>query len=130
VPAWCRPRPEPRLRALVLMSGGVAPVSAYTTLARPALQAPIRHYLGSIDPLRYLRRARSSSLFLEDGRRDAIVPRAALLTFARATPSGTRIRWYDAGHGLDDPAYRDQLTWLAAKLGIGGAAVAGAATGP
>ncbi len=121
---------EPRLRALVLMSGGVAPVSAYTALARPALRAPIRRYLGSIDPLRYLRLAKRSSLFLEDGRREAIVPQAALRTFARATPPGTRIRWYDAGHGLDDRAYRDQLSWLAAKLRIGGPAVAGAATGP
>jgi hypothetical protein len=59
-----------------------------------------------------------------------IVPRAALLTFAHATPHGTLIRWYDAGHGLDELAYRDQLTWLAAKLRIHGPAVAGAATGP
>lgn len=108
---------EPRLQALVLMSGGVAPVSAYTALARPALRAPIRRYLGSIDPLRYLRRARRSSLFLEDGRSDAIVPRAALLAFARAAPRGSRVRWYDAGHGLNGLAFRDQLSWLGAATG-------------
>jgi dienelactone hydrolase len=121
---------EPRLKAIVLMSGGVAPVSAYTALARPEQRPAIRHYLGSIDPLRYLRRARRSTLFLEDGRRDAIVPRKALLTFWHATPPGTRIRWYDAGHALNDHAYRDQLAWLAAKLRISGPAVPGAATGP
>lgn len=121
---------EPRLRSLVLMSGGVAPVSAYTALARPDQRAAIRHYLGRIDPLRYLHRARSGSLFLEDGRRDEIVPRTALLTFAHATPAGTKIRWYVAGHALNDAAYRDQLNWLAATLRIHGPIVAGAATGP
>jgi dienelactone hydrolase len=121
---------EPRFRAIVLMSGGVAPVSAYTALARPALRAPIRRYLGSIDPLRYLRRSRNGTLFLEDGRRDEIVPRKALLTFWHATPNGTKIAWYDAGHALNDRAYRDQLAWLAGKLHIAGPAVPGAATGP
>jgi dienelactone hydrolase len=121
---------EPRLQAIVLMSCGVAPVSEYASLAKPALRAPIRRYLGSIDPLRYVRRARGSSLFVEDGRRDTIVPRAALLTFINATPRGTKIRWYQAGHELNDPAYRDQLDWLAGKLGIRGRHVAGAATGP
>jgi dienelactone hydrolase len=121
---------EPRLRAIALMSGGVAPVSAYTALARPALRAPIRHYLGRIDPLRYLREARSGTIFLEDGRRDEIVPRKALLTFSRATPHGAKIAWYDAGHALNSRAYRDQLAWLAEKLDIAGPAVPGAATGP
>ena len=80
--------------------------------------------------MRYVRRARGASLFVEDGRTDTIVPRAALLTFINATPHGTKVRWYDAGHELNDPAYRDQLDWLAGKLGVDGPRVAGAATGP
>jgi dienelactone hydrolase len=121
---------EPRLRAIVLMSCGVAPVSEYAALAQPALRASIRRYLGSIDPLRYVRRAQGPGLFVEDGRTDTIVPRAALLTFINATPRGTKVRWYDAGHELNDPAYSDQLDWLAGKLGIDGPNIHGAATGP
>ena len=121
---------EPRLRAVVLMSGGVAPVSAYTSLAAPSQRASIRRYLGSIDPLRYLPRAAPGSVLLEDGRKDEIVPRKALLTFAGAAPHGTRIHWYDAGHGLNATAYRDQLAWLASRLRVAGPAVPGAATGP
>jgi dienelactone hydrolase len=121
---------EPRLRALVLMSGGVAPVEVYAALARPDQRPEIRHYLGSIDPLAFLPRARPGSLFLEDGTQDTIVPRKALVTFAHAASRGTRIRWYAAGHGLNGAAYRDQLAWLAAKLQIAGPAVPGAATGP
>jgi dienelactone hydrolase len=121
---------EPRLRALVLMSGGVAPVEVYAALARPDQRPAIRDYMGSVDPLRFLTRARPGSLFLEDGTKDTIVPRKALLTFARAAPKGTRLKWYAAGHGLNDAAYRDQLAWLAAKLRIVGPVVPGAATGP
>jgi dienelactone hydrolase len=121
---------EPRLRAIVLMSGGVAPVEVYAALAQPSQRPSIRAFLGSIDPLRFLPKARPGSLFLEDGRQDTVVPRKALVTFAHAAPAGTRLEWYAAGHALNDAAYRDQLAWLAAKLRITGPAVPGAATGP
>ena len=121
---------EPRLHAVVLMSCGVAPVSEYVSLARPALQAPIRRYLGSVDPLRYVRHARASELLLQDGRTDTVVPHDALLTVIQATPHGTEVRWYPAGHALNRRAYRDQLAVLAEKLKIAGPFVAGAATGP
>jgi dienelactone hydrolase len=121
---------EPRLHAIVLMSCGVAAVSEYATLAPKALRAPIRRYLGSIDPLRYVRDAQGSSLFVEDGRTDTVVPRAALLTFINATPRGTKVHWYKAGHALNTPAYRDQLAFLAGRLHVSGPDVAGAATGP
>lgn len=121
---------EPRLRAVVLMSCGVAPVSEYVSLAPAKLKAPIRHYLGMIDPLRYVGRGKGSSLLLQDGRKDTVVPRSALLEVIDASPQGAKVRWYDAGHALNNKAYRDQLAFLARQLKIGGPAVAGAATGP
>jgi dienelactone hydrolase len=121
---------EPRLRAIVLMSGGVAPVSEYLADAPAALRPSIRKYLAPVDPLRYLPKARASSLFLQDGRKDLTVPRPALLTFANAAPPGTRLRWYAAGHGLNSRAYRDQIAWLADRLGLHGPSVPHAATGP
>jgi dienelactone hydrolase len=121
---------EPRLHAVVLMSCGVAPVSEYVAAAPPRLRAPIEHYLGSIDPLRYVRHAQGSALFLQDGRTDAVVPRAALLEVIDASPHGTKVHWYQAGHALNNRAYRDQLAFLADRLKVSGPAVAGAATGP
>jgi poly(3-hydroxybutyrate) depolymerase len=118
---------EPRLRALVLLSAGAAPVSAYAAAVPPALRAQVRRVLGSVDPLRYVARARPGSLLLEDGRRDRVVPRAALLNVVHAAPRGTAIRWYDAPHALDRKAYRDAFAWLARKLPILGAPVRGAA---
>jgi dienelactone hydrolase len=107
---------EPRLRALVLLSAGAAPISAYAAAAPPALRPRVRRVLGSVDPLRYVGHARPGSLLLEDGRRDAIVPRAALLNVVHAAARGTTVRWYDAPHELDRAAYRDAFAWLARKL--------------
>jgi dienelactone hydrolase len=121
---------ERRAKAFVLMSGGATPVSEYAATAPPALRADVRRLLGQVDPLRTLRRARSGTLLLQDGRFDQVVPRAALTGLARAAPKGTDVRWYDAGHDLDEAAFRDQLAWLARRLGLGGPPVPGAVTGP
>ena len=52
------------------------------------------------------------------------------MSVVQATPRGTEVRWYSAGHALNDRAYRDQLAFLAKKLKVSGPAAAGAATGP
>ena len=109
---------EPRLRALVLLSAGASPISAYAAAAPPTLRPRVRRELGSVDPLRYVARARPGSLLLEDGRRDAIVPRRALLNIVHAAPRGTTVRWYDAPHALDRAAYRDAFAWLTRKLAV------------
>ena len=121
---------EPRIRAFVLMSAGASPVAAYVARAPAQLRAAVGRLLRQVDPLRYVAKADADRLLLEDGRRDEIVPRAALMAVIRAAPRGTAVRWYAAGHALDARAYRDQLAWLARKLGIRGRPVAGAASGP
>jgi dienelactone hydrolase len=121
---------EPRLRTVVLMSGGATPISSYAGRAPASLRPAIRRYLGAVDPLRYVPRATGSTLLLQDGRRDQIVPRSALDALAHAAPTGTTVRWYDADHGLNAKAYHDQLVWLARKLELSGSPVKGALTGP
>jgi dienelactone hydrolase len=121
---------EPRIRAFVLMSGGSVPVSAYVAEVPAALRAQVRRTLTQIDPLRWIAHARPGTILLQDGRKDTVVPRAALLALAHAAPKGTELRWYAAPHELNDRAYRDQLAWLSRKLGIHGPPVAGARTGP
>ena len=121
---------EPRLRTVVLMSGGATPISSYAARAPASLRPAIRRYLGAVDPLRYVPRATGSALLLQDGRRDQIVPRSALDALAHAAPTGTTVRWYDADHGLNAKAYHDQLVWLARKLELSGPPVKGALTGP
>jgi dienelactone hydrolase len=121
---------ERRVRATVLMSGGSLPVSAYVAQAPVSLRAEVRRSLSQIDPLRWIARARPGSVLVQDGRRDEVVPRAALVALAKAAPRGSVVRWYPAGHELDAQVYRDQLAFLARKLPIRGPAVPGARTGP
>lgn len=121
---------EHRVKAFVLMSGGAVPVSRYLAEAPADLRAPLKRYLGRADPLRWVRRSSPAKLLFQDGRSDEIVPRQALLTLYRAAGRPKRLRWYAAGHTLDNAAYHDQLRWLSGVLGLHGTVVKGAPRGP
>jgi dipeptidyl aminopeptidase/acylaminoacyl peptidase len=121
---------EPRWRAVVLMSGGATPVSAYTSKVPKTLRAAFRKALDSIDPLHYVHEANPAGLFLQDGQQDQVVPRAALLRMVHAAPSGAKVRWYVAGHALNATAFREQIAWLVGRLRIAGPPVKGAQLGP
>jgi dienelactone hydrolase len=120
---------ERRLRAVVLMSGGAEPVSAYVDASPPHLRLEVRRVLSGVDPLRSLARSRASVL-IQNGRRDEVVPKPALELLAEAAPEGADVRWYDAPHELNDAAFRDQLAWLRRELALEGPPVRGARTGP
>jgi dienelactone hydrolase len=105
-----------RFRAVALLSAGAAPVSAFVAHAPRWARAEVRRTLGSIDPIAEIERARPGTVLLEDGRRDEIVPRAALLNVVHAAPKRTQVRWYDTGHALSKRAYRDARAWLVARL--------------
>jgi dienelactone hydrolase len=120
---------EPRLKALVLMSGGSPPLATFVTQAPAALRADVHAFLSPVDPIQWIRRAKPGSLFLQDATKDKVVPHSALVEMANAAPKGTKIRWYKTGHELDDAAFRDQLAWLTQKLEVG-PTVRGARTGP
>jgi len=114
----------------VLMSGGSLPVSQYVAQAPPVLRPRVRRSLTQIDPLRWLARAHPGSVLLQDGSKDEVVPRAALVALQKAAPRGSVVRWYPAGHELNAQVYRDQLAFLARKLPIDGPRVPGARIGP
>ena len=120
---------EPRLDALVLMSAGASPVAEYVEAAPAELQDDVEAVLEEIDPLRYAAVDGDRAVLLQNGEQDDVVPRAALEAVADAM-SGAEARWYEAGHALNDDAYRDQLDWLFDELAITGPPVAGAETGP
>jgi dienelactone hydrolase len=109
---------EPRVKALALLSAGAAPVSAFVAQAPPELRNQVKTILGSVDPIRYVALARPGSLLLEDGRKDQVVPRAALQNIVAAAPKHTTVRWYPAPHELSAAAYGDAFDWLAAKLRV------------
>jgi dienelactone hydrolase len=107
---------DKRFRALALLSGGADKLAAFVKAAPAGQKALVQRGLGSVDPLRYIADARSGTVLLADGRRDKVVPHAALLNMIRAAPKGTLVRWYDAGHELNAAAYHATFAWLASKL--------------
>jgi dienelactone hydrolase len=108
-----------RVSALALLSAGADPLSAFVANAPAGLRDRVRRVFGSVDPIAAIARARPGTVLLEDGRRDEIVPRAALQNVVRAAPKGTTVRWYPTGHALDARAYEDASAWLARKLAPG-----------
>lgn len=107
---------DARFKALALLSGGAQPVASFVAAAPPPYRAAVRKTLTEVDPLTALSHARAGTILLEDGRRDAIVPRAALENFIHAAPPSTVVRWYPAGHPLDRTAFRDAEQWLRQQL--------------
>jgi len=120
---------EPRLRGVILMSGGAAPISEYIAQIPVALRPPLEPILRSIDPLRSIADAKPERLLLQLGSQDEVVPLEALEAMVVAAPKGTEVRRYAAGHGLNQKALKEQLAWLTEKLGAG-PDVKGARTGP
>lgn len=107
---------DARFRALALLSGGAQPVASFVAAAPAPYRALVRSTLMEVDPLTALAHARPGTILLEDGKRDLIVPRAALENFIHAAPKRTVVRWYPAGHALDSAAFRDAEQWLARRL--------------
>lgn len=107
---------EPRLDALVLWSGGATPVAEYAAEAPPELRELVRSTFHSVDPLRWVALARPDTLYFQAGRRDEIVPDEALRNLIAAAPKPQRVQWYDAGHQLNERAYRDAQDWLSERL--------------
>ena len=119
---------EPHIEAFALLSAGAAPLSAFVQQAPVTLRPKVKQLLGSIDPIRYIARARPDTVLLENGRKDEIVPQSALKNIVRAAPASTVVHWYAAPHELNKAAYHDAFEWLAGKLDVSGPNVPGAAT--
>ena len=107
---------EPRIGSFVLISGGADPVSAYVKGASPQLRDQLLPQLRPVDPLRWIAKARPDTIFFQDGRKDEVVPRKALLALIRTAPKPQRVRWYDSGHSPNGRVQADAIAWLAERL--------------
>ncbi len=107
---------EDRIDAYAFLSGGSAPVSEVTKAAPPDVRSDVAAILTEVDPLRHIREAAPAKLRFQNGRRDEVVPRAALLAMYRAASKPKEIRWYDATHEPTAAVYRDTLSWLTQEL--------------
>jgi uncharacterized protein len=74
--------------------------------------------MGPIEPIRFIAHATPMPLLLQSGRIDNLVPAADALALHAVAPEPRTIRWYDAGHGLNQQALLDRLDWLHEQIGL------------
>ncbi|HEY0511547.1 MAG TPA: alpha/beta fold hydrolase [Thermoanaerobaculia bacterium] len=116
---------EKRLHAFALVVGDGGLVSHFLTGNDPSLDrltpARRKRWLAAmqpIEPLRFVGHAAPAHLLFQNGRVDDIVPAANGRAYQEAGSQPKTVRWYDAGHGLDDEATRDRREWLAREIGL------------
>ena len=74
--------------------------------------------MAPVEPIRYISHASPTALLLQNGRLDTLVPEADAEELQKAAPEPKTIRWYAAGHGLNQQALFDRLDWLHEKIGL------------
>ena len=74
--------------------------------------------MAPIEPIRFIPHASPTALLLQSGRFDNLVPAADAQALHAAAPQPRTIRWYDAGHGLNQQAAFDRHDWLHEQLGL------------
>jgi dienelactone hydrolase len=122
---------EDRIDAYAFLSAGSPPVSQFLESVPSESRTEVGEILNVVDPLRHIRNAAPAKLLFQNGRRDQVVPRAALLGLYRAASKPKEIRWYPSGHEPTPRVHREMLAWLTAELGLSPRpVVAGARVGP
>jgi len=75
--------------------------------------------LNPVQPIHYIGRAAPSALFFQNGQRDPFMPIPAVERYQNAGSEPKKVKWYDAGHGLNAEATLDRAAWLSQEIGIG-----------
>src|SRR5687767_8561638 len=68
--------------------------------------------MAPIEPIRFIPNASPTALLLQSGHLDNLVPVADAEALHAAAPQTKTIRWYNAGHGLNQQAMFDRMDWL------------------
>jgi hypothetical protein len=117
---------ERRLKAAVLVVGDGGLVSHFTGpedldfMAGLSCATRVAWFkaMAPIEPIRFIPHASPTPLLLQSGRIDNLVPAADAQLLHAAAPEPRTIRWYDAGHGLNQQALWDRHDWLQAQIGL------------
>jgi hypothetical protein len=117
---------ERRLKAAVLVVGDGGLVSHSTgpedADRMAALSCATRvdwfRAMAPVEPIRFIPHAPPTALLLQNGLSDTLVPAADAEALHRAAPEPKTIRWYPAGHALNQQALLDRHEWLHGQIGL------------
>jgi len=117
---------ERRIKAAALVVGDGGLVSHFTGPEDLAFMASLScatrvdwfRAMAPIEPIRFIPHASPTALLLQNGRLDNLVPTADAQALHTAAPLAKTIRWYEAGHGLNQQALFDRHDWLREQIGL------------
>jgi dienelactone hydrolase len=92
-------------------------VTARRTMPADELQRSFA-IVDAVAAIHYAAHAAPSVLLLQNGTKDAGVPRESAERLHRAASEPKTLKWYEAGHGLNQQAVEDRSAWLAEQIGI------------
>jgi hypothetical protein len=113
---------ENRIKTYVFHSGLGSVLEARIENARKVLAAipkdQVDKLFECVAPIHYVGAAAPAVLLFQNGRLDQGIPAESGLRWNEAGSQPKRIKWYDAGHGLNETADRDRLEWMKEQLGV------------
>ena len=117
---------ERRIKAAALVVGDGGLVSHFTGPEDSSFMAGLScatrvdwfRAMAPIEPIRFIAHAAPTALLLQNGRLDNLVPEADAEELHTAAPQPKTIRWYAAGHGLNQQALWDRHDWLHERIGL------------
>jgi predicted esterase len=77
------------------------------------------HQMAEIDPITHVANLAPAPVFFQFATDDFHVPKERAQEFFAAAQEPKEMRWYDAGHGLNETATQDRKDWLKRSLGLG-----------
>lgn len=75
--------------------------------------------MAEIDPITHAPNLAPASVFFQFATDDFHVPKERAEEFFAAAQEPREIKWYEAGHGLNETATQDRKAWLKQSLGLG-----------
>ena len=75
--------------------------------------------LAFFDPVNYIGHVAPSALFFQFGKKDSFANEEKATLYSEQASNPKLVKFYDAGHALNDEAKRDRAAWLGEQIGIG-----------
>ena len=121
---------EKRIKAYAIMAGAPSLTEFLRTSTIPAVvetrnsltKAQQENYfttLAAVDPISYIGHVAPSTLLLQFGKKDTYPSEQSAARYADVASNPKLIKWYDAGHALNEEARHDRAVWLQKQIGLG-----------